>query len=323
MQTKLSPAERRLRLHGLALRIAVATLGIIGTLLFSSVIVSLVAQEQREEEKPAPIDLKTVKPDLTTPGMKEASPAPGNRVKQQLPEWDRTSVYHALYLPTNWSPDRKWPVLVEYPGNGPYSNPLGDANSGFVEDCNLAYGISGGKDFICLTLPFVNSETKSNQRQWWGDPQATVEYCLATVEFICTKFGGDRDKLVLCGFSRGAIACNYIGLRNDKIAKLWQCFIVHSHYDGVRKWPYTDSDAASAHARLARLNGRAQWISHEGDVSATEQFLAESQKLSDKPLGKFTFVSLPFPNHTDTWTLRDCEPRRQVRKWLQTQLAVK
>jgi hypothetical protein len=317
-------ADRRLKFHGFALKFAVAALGLLTLLLFSSVVVSLIAQEPKREPKrdtvpQRAIELQAIKPDLVTPVMKDAPPAPGLRVKQQLPKLRGSKVYHALYLPTNWDKDRRWPVIVEYAGNGPYENKLGDKNSGLVEDCNLAYGLSGGQDFICLTLPFVN-EKQENQRQWWGDPQATVDYCLAAVDLICTEFGGDATKLVLCGFSRGAIACNYIGLRDDKIAKLWKCFVVHSHYDGVRRWPYDDSDADSARARLARLNGRAQWISHEGSVAATEQFLNDAQKQSDRPLGKFTFVAMPFPNHTDTWVLRDIAPRTEVRRWLREQI---
>jgi hypothetical protein len=91
MQTELSPADRRLRFHGFALRIAVATLGLITLLLFSSFVVSLIAQERRADDKPAPIELKSVAPDLTTPSMKVAAPAPGTRVKQQVPEFEGTS----------------------------------------------------------------------------------------------------------------------------------------------------------------------------------------------------------------------------------------
>ncbi|WP_425615288.1 hypothetical protein NA78x_005203 [Anatilimnocola sp. NA78] len=322
MQTSLTPAQRRLRIHWYALRLAVTAVGLLVVVLFSSVVVSLIADDTqpRQQAKQPAIDLKSTPVDLKPPPLEDAPPASGKRVKQQVPAQRGTKLYHALYLPTDWAPDRRFPVLVEYPGNGPYSNQLGDTNSGLVEDCNLAYGLSGGKEFICVTLPLVNSETHEHQRQWWGDPAATVAYCLQAIELICKEFGGDVEKLILCGFSRGAIACNYIGLRDDKIAKLWNCFVVHSHYDGVRRWPYDDSDAASARTRLARLNGRPQWISHESSVAATEKFLADSQPAGAKPLGDFTFVSLPFANHTDTWVLRDIEPRRNVRTWLRTQL---
>ena len=42
--------------------------------------------------------------------------------------------------------------------------------------------------------------------------------------------------VILCGFSRGAIGVNYIGLHDDQIAALWAGFITHDHYDGVLEW---------------------------------------------------------------------------------------
>jgi len=43
---------------------------------------------------------------------------------------------------------------------------------------------------------------------------------MATVKMICEKYGGDSAKVFLAGFSRGSIACNYIGLHNNQIASL-------------------------------------------------------------------------------------------------------
>jgi len=35
----------------------------------------------------------------------------------------------------------------------------------------------------------------------------------------------DRAAVILSGFSRGAIGCNYLGLHNEEIAGLWLAFI--------------------------------------------------------------------------------------------------
>ena len=42
-------------------------------------------------------------------------------MRQSAPGYEHTSAYHALYLPANWQPGKKFPVLVEYAGNGGYS----------------------------------------------------------------------------------------------------------------------------------------------------------------------------------------------------------
>lgn len=259
-------------------------------------------------------DITTVPEDLKVPAISETAPAAGLRVRQTSAGWEGTAVHHTIYLPVNWKPGGKFPVLVEYTGNGGYKNAFGDTCDGTVGGGNLGYGISGGADYICIGMPFVKvaDGRKENAAQWWGDADETAAYCTATVRQVCRDFGGDEKALVLCGFSRGSIACNYIGLRNDTIAALWRAFICHSHYDGVRtQWPCADADRQSALARLQRLNGRPQFISHEGSVEETRRYLDAAGAR-----GAFEFAALPFRNHTDRWALRDCEQRRKVRAWL-------
>ena len=99
--------------------------------------------------------------------------------------------YHALYLPEEWEPPARalsssssavaagvrtgrtsddqpasaltttktttapklYPVIVEYMGNGPWHDNLGDNSSGRPEDSNLGYGIGAGKRYVqsCCT----------------------------------------------------------------------------------------------------------------------------------------------------------------------------
>ncbi len=261
-------------------------------------------------------DITTVPEDLKVPAISEAAPAAGLRVRQTTRGWEGTAVHHTLYLPVNWKRGGKFPVLVEFAGNGGYKNNFGDTCDGTVEGGSLAYGISGGADYICIAMPFVKvaDGRKENVANWWGDADETAAYCVATVREVCREFDGDEKAVLLCGFSRGAIACNYIGLRNDTIAALWRAFICHSHYDGVRTaWPYADADRASALARLQRLKDRPQFISHEGSVEETRAYLGASGVRA-----AFEFSALPFRNHTDRWALRDCEQRRKVRVWLRS-----
>ncbi len=248
------------------------------------------------------MDLKSVAPDLTTPPVVTDTPAAGRRVTMVLPKYEGTGIYHALYLPTDWKKGRKYPVIVEYSGNK-WMN-----SQGTVDECDLGYGISGGKGVIWICLPFVDKENGHNAAQWWGDVEATVDYCKQAVRQVCDDYGGDSSKLILAGFSRGAIACNFIGLHDDEIASLWRGFICHSHYEGVRRWP--DSTAEGASSRLRRLKGRPQFISHEQDVEQTREYLAKAL-----PNGNFTFLSLPFSDHTDTWVLRDIPERKVIRDW--------
>ncbi len=257
-------------------------------------------------------DIRSVPPDLITPQTTGASPRPGKRVRQVLPKYAATAVHHNLYLPTDWQSEKKYPVLVEYPGNGPYTSPCGDFSSGDVDGCNLGYGISAGGGFLWLALPCVDSTGQQNQLWWWGDVKATIDYCREAVDSVCAEYGGDSASVILCGFSRGAIACNFIGLHDDKIAGMWLGFIASSHYDGVEKWDYAESDRISAQERLARLRGRASFIAQEMSTQNIEDYLRSSG--ADDP---FTFQTIHFRNHSDAWVLRDIPERRALRFWVQ------
>jgi len=262
-----------------------------------------------------PINLQSLVSDLKIPELSPGEPVAGKRVKQTNPGYEGWDLFHTLYLPVDWEQPaataRRWPVIVEYPGNGGYKNELGDECTGRVEDCKLGYGLSAGKGFIWVCLPFVNPAEKNHSLNWWGNADLTAKYCVQTVKRICEEHGGEPQAVVLTGFSRGAIACNYIGLRNDEIAKMWCAMLPHSHYDGVRRWPYADSDAASAAARLKRLGKRRQLIMHELSFTATRDFLKQHA-----PSGNFAFTALPYPNHTDEWVLKAIPERDQARAWL-------
>jgi hypothetical protein len=267
-------------------------------------------------------DIRTVKPDLALPPLTDQKPAAGLCVKQSHPDWKDTRVYHVIYLPTDWQPGKDFPVLVEFAGNGPYRSRFGDVSTGHPEGSKMGYGISGGAGFIWICLPYLDNAGKKNVTQWWGNPprrdaRPTVAYCKKTVPWICEKYGGDPKRVILCGFSRGAIACNFIGLHDDEIAKLWRAFIPYSHYDGVNeRWGYPGADRNSALARLRRLGKRPQFICHENapgklNLKATRDFL----KTADA-MGNFTFRETSFRNHNDAWLLRPSPARRALRLWL-------
>ena len=93
---------------------------------------------------------------------------------------------------------------------------------------------------------------------------------------------------------------------------LWRAFIACSHYDGLEtNWPYAAADRASALARLKRLHGRPQCLCQESSITATQEYLRDTGVAAP-----FTFVNIPFRNHTDEWVLRDSNARRTVRQWL-------
>tara|TARA_B100000686_G_scaffold310814_1_gene353906 strand:+ start:695 stop:1585 length:891 start_codon:yes stop_codon:yes gene_type:complete len=284
------------------------------------ILISLICSATGRDKDSIP-DFRGTRADLKIPPLVEGKSGPGIRTKARN-FGDAKGVYHVLYLPKDWKSGKKYPVIVEYAGNGPYRDKNGDVSSGHVEGSKLGYGFSGGKGYIWLCLPYLNSSGTENVRKWWGDapdydPMPTVEYCKLTVRRVCEEFGGDEKKIILCGFSRGAIACNFIGLYDDEIARLWAGFIPFSHYDGVRKWAYPDSDRKSAISRIARLKGRPQLILSESPANnlSTRKYI---QSLKGINTDQLTFMNSGFRNHNDEWVLRPSEARSFARQWLKS-----
>jgi len=270
---------------------------------------SLVAPAVSSQDLP---DIRTVAKELSIPKAKAGAPAAGERVRETTPEWDADEVHHMLWLPEDWEPEVSYPVIFEYPGNGGFKSDF----NGTPGSCELGYGLTAGRGYIWVSLPFieVTEGKRSIAKRWWGDVEETKRYCRATVTRVHAEYGGDPERTLLAGFSRGAIACNFIGLHDDEIAKLWSAFFCHSHYDGVRThWPYEGADRPSAVKRLARLGERPQWISHEGSIESVQSYLR-----GRVPKTQLTFAPLPFRNHTDAWGLRDIPFRAEARAWLKS-----
>ena len=53
-----------------------------------------------------------------------------------------------------------------------------------------------GKGFIWVSMPYVQKGKKENAVTWWGDRQATIDYCKVNLPRICKEFGGDPGQPV-------------------------------------------------------------------------------------------------------------------------------
>jgi hypothetical protein len=141
-----------------------------------------------------------------------------------------TDIHAVLHLPEDWRAGRRFPVIVELPGNNFFTS--GCYSTGRPEQFLIGHGIARGRAAICLGMPFIDRGSGTIAESGWGNPDDTVDYVIRMVDDVCQRFGGDRDTLVLTGFSRGALACGFIGLRNDHIATLRKGFHACQHYDG-------------------------------------------------------------------------------------------
>jgi hypothetical protein len=239
---------------------------------------------------------------LDVPAIEDASPAPGKRVRYRLPGDEKNSIYSILNLPADWQSGKKYPVIVEYPGNVFFASAC--YSTGLPDQCVIGYGITKGQGAICLGMPFVDRPKGGVAENGWGKADDTADYVMRVVAEVCGKFGGDRENVIITGFSRGAIACGYIGLRNDKIAALWKGFHACQHSDGAN---WNGSTMTGAIERAARFKGQA--------VFQTDNSQDNFQPVMDAMKTKVTWAQSGLHFHSTAMFLDDRPSTQQLREW--------
>ena len=239
---------------------------------------------------------------VAVPAVTEDEPAPGRRVRYRLAGDPAGGPYAVLHLPEDWRPGAVLPLIVEYPGNiffvpGCYS-------TGLPDQCVIGAGIARGRGAICLALPFVDRSAGVIAEGGWGVPDDTASYAVAMVEQVCREFGADRANSILTGFSRGALACGFIGLRNDRIAALWKGFHACQHYDGDG---WNGATEAGALERAQRFRGRA--------VFQTDNPRAKFQTVMDAMRVPVTWADSGLRAHATAMFLDERPSTEQLRRW--------
>ena len=229
-----------------------------------------------------------------------------------------------------------YPVIVEYMGNGPYNDGYGDLSSGRPEDSNLGWGMAepAGSKYIWISMPHLSADLGADTQvstYWWGCPSSsaqqpcaaefdvapTIRYLHAALNDTFARFGGDPARVVIAGWSRGAIATGAIGLHDDATSKLFKAFVPYSHLDGDCGW-VDGGDAAALARRWARLAGRPMLYLGECAV-ATEGGPAWVRKIGmngSQAVAGMEFMTTGWANHNDAWVLRNSSARTYLRQWL-------
>lgn len=239
---------------------------------------------------------------LDVPAVEDATPAPGKRVRYKLPGDKKSRIYCILNLPADWQRGKKYPVIVEYPGNVFFAPAC--YSTGLPEQCVIGYGMTKGRGAICLGMPFVDRTRGGIAENGWGNLEDTSDYVMRAVAEVCDHFGGDRENVILTGFSRGAIACGYIGLRNDKIAALWKGFHACQHFDGAN---WNGSTMTGAIERAARFKGQG--------VFQTDNSQDKFQPVMDAMKTKVIWAQSGLRFHSTAMFLDDRPSTQQLRGW--------
>jgi hypothetical protein len=243
---------------------------------------------------------------LSLQPLRTENPSAGKRVKMSISGYN-AAIYYTLTLPLNYKAGTAYSVIFECPGNV-YGN-----FSGLPDDIVLGYGLSLGLDFILVQAPFVNTAKTAITTTWWSggnatdDPTPTIETWTAILDYIEATY--NVRNVILTGFSRGAIACCYVGCYNDTIATRWDGFIADAHFDGQ---VFT---VAGASTRLARINNKKTLFFVGSDDSAKANTVAG--KAAVDALGfPTTYIEKPSLGHDPTWILLNDSYAVSARTWI-------
>ncbi|MDC0723679.1 carboxypeptidase-like regulatory domain-containing protein [Nannocystis bainbridge] len=247
------------------------------------------------------------------PPLTDGEPAPGAFVKVVAPEYQGTGVYHGLYLPPDWQPGRRYPMIVESP-----CNEYGDF-TGKVDDAILGYHLAGCQQFVWLVLPYL--ESGANLDFGWGDVPATVAYWQTNLARTIDAWGIDPGAVVVSGFSRGAIGTSFVGLHDDGIADAWLGFVMHSHADVVT--PLTPDGGAGSASRMQRVRGRAAWLSWGAAGDGGQPNSLKGVELLASFGYPITTLAVPGVGHTDAWLADDVASRQVAQQWLFATIAAR
>lgn len=239
---------------------------------------------------------------IDVPSVEDSPPSAGKRVRYRSPGDETPANYCVLNLPEDWQPGKTYPVIVEYPGNIFFTP--GCYSTGLPEHCVIGYGMTKGNGAICLGMPFVDRTVGKPVENGWGNPDDTADYAMRMVADVCGRFGGDSKNVLLTGFSRGAIACGYIGLRHDRIAALWKGFHACQHYDGDG---WNGATLPGALDRAARFKGKA--------VFQTDNSREKFQPVMDVMQTHVTWSESGLGSHSTAMFLDDRQSTQQLRTW--------
>lgn len=249
------------------------------------------------------------------PPLTEGAPTPGQFIKVVAPEYEGTGVYHGVYLPPDWAPGRRYPVVVESP-----CNKYGNLFTGKVDDTRMGYHWAGCRDYVWIVMPYILNEM--NLDSGWGDSPATLEYWRVNVPRTIEAVGGDPGAVVVTGFSRGALGAGWVGLQDDGIADAWAGFYLHSHADAPGNGITPDGGMGSA-MRTTRVAGRASLVSWGAAQDGGQTNSVNGFNLLTMLGFPAQSYAVPGVGHTEAWMIDDMASHDVVQAWLFATIAAR
>lgn len=236
---------------------------------------------------------------LTSPEIETGLPRPGHRVRVSIEDYPDAN--YDIYLPYNFTNTGKWPVIFEIPC-------ADDAHDATV----IGFGISEGKDYIWVSVPYIDHDGKIESGAWTLEPSYTEKFWLAVLKDLKNKYPIDDRKIIIAGFSLGGAGVSGFGNWSSEISSKWAAYFSQSHFDGCCLNFPGNSDE-----RINRIDKRKVLVcAGERDTAKTCSKNAYT-KLVSKGVPA-TYIEIVNWDHFPDWTLTNSQSAQQARNWLNT-----
>ncbi len=115
-----------------------------------------------------------------------------------------------VYVPSDYTPDREWPLVITLHG----LNPWDDYKMQIREWDSLAE--EKGLIVVAPKLRAPVSHAVKFAGGWFRDLEADEEFLLALLDQVCGDYRIDRRAVLLTGFSAGGYPMYWVGLRHPE-----------------------------------------------------------------------------------------------------------
>ncbi|HUS47118.1 MAG TPA: hypothetical protein VM098_03285 [Phycisphaerae bacterium] len=132
-------------------------------------------------------------------------PVPATLVKEQI-----TGTRYWRYVPKDYTPQRRWPMVVTLHGTIPY-----DTYENQIDEWKR---LAENKQFI-VVAPYLHSTQgilPVVSKFWFEDLERDEKAILAIIDEMCKTHSIDKKAIMLHGFSAGGFPLFYTGLRNPQ-----------------------------------------------------------------------------------------------------------
>ena len=146
----------------------------------------------------------------------------------------RTQRPYWLYVPSYYSEDRTWPLVVTLHGTHGW-----DSSRAQIMDWK-ALAEEHGFIVAAPSLRSVQGILPVAKGLWYKDLAADEEVILATVDELAAKYRVDPKAVLLTGFSAGGYPLYYVGLRNPRRFDMLIARACNSRIDLFEKIELTD-----------------------------------------------------------------------------------